>query len=286
MNQELYATLIAGGMPEAQARKIASQGERGGSSIPWDVIKINYDKEDVLIDLGVKKGAFISGYQIDKATLSVKQEGKIFNQPMEVVIASVTHQASTYDPAKGGYKYVTPFFDDSYETPKIVEFKTGKTIGQLREEVPAQDKPVFNTILLLLVKEGKEYNPYIMYLRGKNLYEFNQQLEDKGFDDIHQIKIVKTMKWETKKVPTKATPAWVIDIVDIQQNNDIKPNSAFMNTLIEATKKFDAWKESFNKENAQKSNAVAQNNSAPQSSEVTTQEPDIEVGETDEEVPF
>jgi len=286
MNAELYATLIAGGMDEAMAKKIASQGESSKSKMPFDVIKINYDKEDVLIDLGVKKGAFISGYQIDKATLSVKQEGKVFKQPMEVVIASVTHQASTYDPVKRSYKYVTPFFDDSYETPNIVEFKTGKTIGQLREEVPAQEKPVFNTILLLLVKEGKEYNPYIMYLRGKNLYEFNQQLEDKGFDDINQVKIVKTMKWKTKKVPTKATPAWVIDLVEIKQNPDIKPNSSFMKTLVEATKKFDAWKESFNKENAQKSNAVTQNNSAPQPSEATTQEPDIEVDETDEEIPF
>ena len=284
MNAELYATLIAGGMDEAMAKKIASQGESSKSKMPFDVIKINYDKEDVLIDLGVKKGAFISGYQIDKATLSVKQEGKIFKQPMEVVIASVTHQASTYDPAKGGYKYVTPFFDDSYETPKIVEFKTGKTIGQLREEIPAQDKPVFNTILLLLVKEGKEYTPYIMYLRGKNLYEFNQQLEDKGFGDINQVKIVKTMKWKTKKVPTKATPAWVIDLVEIKQNTDIKPNSSFMNTLIEATKKFDAWKESFNKENAQKTTNVAPAQEKVETTQVTTS-PEIEI-DPDEEVPF
>jgi len=288
MNQELYASLIAGGMDEAMARKIASEGESGKSKMPFDVIKINYDKEDVLIDLGVKKGAFISGYQIDKSTLSVKQEGKIFNQPMEVVVASVTHQASTYDPSKGGYKYVTPFFDDAFDTPKIVEFKTGKTIGQLRKEVPAQDKPVFNTVLLLLVKEGKEYTPYIMYLRGKNLFEFNQQLKDEGFDKINKVKIVKTMKWKTKKVPTKATPAWVIDLVDIKQNPDIKPNSSFMNTLIEATKEFDAWKESFNAENAQK-NSVAStttNNVTENNNDVASQEPDIDVNDIDEEPPF
>jgi len=285
MNQELYASLIAGGMPEAQARKIASQGESGGSSMPFDVIKINYDKDDVLIDLGVKKGEFISGYKIDKANLAVKQEGKVFKQPMEVVIASVTYQHSTYNQGKGGYKYVTPFFDNLRDSLKIVECKTGKTVKQLKSELTGPDKLVFNTILLLLVKEGKEYNPYIMYIRGTNLYEFNQQLEDKGYTDVNKVKITKVMKWKTKKVPTKASPAWVINIVDIQQNNDIKPNSNFMNALIEATKKFDEWKEAFNKENAQKSNAVVQNNIAPQSSETITQEPDIEVDDT-EEVPF
>ena len=286
MNTELYTQLIESGVPEELARQMANDGSGQGGSMPFDVIKLNYDKDDILVDLGVKKGEFITGYQIDKKTFEVKKEGKVFKQPMEVVLTAVTYQYSTYDPVKGGYKYVTPFFDNVYESPKIVEMKTGKTVKQMKAELEGtKDKLVFNAIFLLLVKEGKEYAPYLMYVRGTNWRFFNDQLEEKGFSIIgdNNIKTLKTMKWKSKKVATTASPAWVIDITDIKQNTALASDE-FKKVLGSSFKAFMGWKEGFNEQKTNSSNPSNKEYKAVNNN--TAEAPSEEVDVTDEEIPF
>ena len=273
MNTELYTQLVQSGVDEELARQMASDGGSQGGSMPFDVIKLNYDKDDILIDLGVKKGEFITGYQIDKQTFDVKKEGKVFKQPMNVVLTAVTYQYSTYDPVKGGYKYVTPFFDNIYDSNKIVETKTGKTVKQLKSELEGtKDKLVFNAIFLLIVKEEEEYTPYLMYVRGTNWFVFNEQLKEKGFTIAGEnyVKTAKMMKWKSKKVATKASPAWVIDIADVEQNTALADDK-FKKVLGDSFKTFLEWKESSKEENSKptKSAEKADNaNTAEASSDV------------------
>jgi hypothetical protein len=237
--------LLAQGFDEETARKLLENNQGGESGgLPFDVIKMNYDKEDILSEVGVKKGEFITGWKINKTNFSIEQEGKVFKQPLEFIILGQAYQYSAYDPATKGFKYATPLFRSIFEGKKVRDKKTGKTVAELKE---AGEKLTFNNILLVLVKEGKEWKPYLMYLRGVNYMEWQKQLEERGIDPKNAA-LRYIFKVKTKKVPTSAgIPAWVFDLVDVKE-----VELSELRDIIMANKgaldKFDKWVKSSNED--------------------------------------
>jgi hypothetical protein len=135
------------------------------------------------------------------------------------------------------YKYITEIFTNPYDARKVREKKTGLTVGELKDQ---GEQLKFNNILLVLVKEGKEWNPYLMYLRGTNYAYWTKQLEENGYD-AKSIGLKAIIKADTKKVPTDAgIPAWVLDIKEIKPL-ETKDLIALKDIVAPAIKEFDKW---------------------------------------------
>jgi hypothetical protein len=250
--------LLAQGIDEVTARKILENNQSGeGGGLPFDVIKMNYDKEDILSEVGIKKGEFITGWKINKTNFSIEQQGKVFEQPLEFMVLGQAYQYSAYDKKNKGYKYVTPLYRNIFDGKKIREKKTGKTVAELKE---LGEELKFNNILLVLVKEEDKWNPYLMYLRGVNYKEWLRQLEEKGLN-ARSIGVMYIFKIKTKKVPTSTgIPAWVFDLVDV---TELEPSKIV--EIIKANKgaldKFDKWVKNSNNSNNSGNSSNELNNS-------------------------
>jgi|GEM_PF-6557326 len=232
-----YEELLAIGYDEATARALAeTSGGTKGSTLPFPELKLNYDTKDILIDSGVKKGEFIAGWVIDNKNLKVTEEGEVLKQPLEFFIVSSVYQQSHFDTKTGSTDIITDIFTDPFMAKKMIDKKSGKTIGQLKDE-GKQIK--FNNILLLMVKKGKEWKPYIHYLHGVNYMNFWKQCEDLDIDDNNRV--MKTLfKVKSKKVPTNFNPAWIFEIIEARERS-IKEISESVTPVSEAIKEFKAW---------------------------------------------
>lgn len=238
--QELLQEYLEAGFSLEEAKQMAGMVDDGqGGGLPFDVIKINYDKDDILSEHSnpVKKGQVITGWEIDKKNLTVKKEGKVFNQPLEFVIFGVFYQYSAYDTNAGTYKHITEIFKSLKDAKKVKDFKTGKTREQLQAE---GEKLKFNQILGVLVKEEGKWQPYLIYLRGVNYSKFWEQLKERGIDNPTKAHLKYIIKVKTKRVSTPNGAVWVYEIVETQP---IKPAdlAQFREVLIPAINKLDEW---------------------------------------------
>lgn len=231
-----YEELVASGFDEETARKLADNNvEASAGGLPFDVIKINYDKEDILIDAGVKKGEYIVGWKINKTTLAIEEKGKVFKKPLEFIVVAQGYQNSAYDPKTNGYKYITEVFTNPFDSRKVKEQKTGLTVGELKDQ---GEVIKFNDILLVLIKEEDSFKPYLIYIRGVNYAFWLKQLEEKGVD-AKSIGLKYSFKVDTKKVPTNAgIPAWIIDVKGVKPL-DIKDIISMKDVVAPVIKKFD-----------------------------------------------
>jgi len=235
-----YEELVAMGIDPEEAKLIAKNtgGEQTSSGLPFDVVKINYDKDDVLINEGVKKGEIITGWEIDKKTLEVKKRGKVFKQPVKMRVIAIGYQYSAYDISKNGYSHITPVFTNIMEGKDIVEVKTGETVGALKDKGV---KLTFNQILLVTIDEDGKENPYLIYLRGVNYMKFWEQVRELIGDDHLPLKYYIYVK--TRKEVTNGRAVWVYDIEKIEP---LKPKElqAKIKETIPLIKKWDEWVES------------------------------------------
>ena len=263
--------LMAQGYDKETAELLAqASGGDSKGSLPFPVLKFSYDQEDVLIGEGVKKGNFISGYVVDKQQLVVKEKGDDWGNSLEFVIVASVYQNSHYDTDTRSTDVITDIFYSSYESRQTVDKKSGLTIGELKD---AGKKIKFNNILLLLVKQGKEFIPYVHYMHGTNYHAFTAKLEDLG---VKSPVLGYTFKVKSKKVPTNFQPAWIMDIVSAEPRA-AKDVMASVPAVSAAMKEFNAWIESSNKAEISK----------PDSAEDTTPVPDnVEVDIDEDEIPF
>ncbi len=232
-----YEELLAIGYDEETAKALAETSGGGkGSSLPFPVLKLNYDTKDILIEKGVKKGELIAGWVIDNKKLQVTEEGEVLKQPLEFFIISSVYQQSHFDIKSGSTDIITDIYFDPFQSKKMIDKKSGRTIGELKEE----GKEVkFNNILLLMVKKGKNWEPYVHYLHGVNYVNFGNQCEELGVSE--DARVMKTLfKVKSKKVPTNYNPAWIFEIVDVKER-DVKDIASTVKPVSEAIKKFTKW---------------------------------------------
>ena len=232
-----YEELVASGVSPEEARLIAKHtgGEQTSGGLPFDVVKINYDKDDVLINEGVKKGEIITGWEIDKKTLEVKKQGKVFKQPVKMRIIAVGYQYSAYDISKNGYSHITPVFTNIMEGKEVVETKTGEKVGDLKEKGV---KLTFNQILLVTIEEDGKENPYLIYLRGVNYMKFWEQVKELIGDAHLPLKYYIYVK--TRKEVTNGRAVWVYDIEKIEPLSSAELQLKIRET-IPLIKKWDEW---------------------------------------------
>ena len=221
---------------------VKAQGGGGGAGLPFPTLKINYDTKDVLSDFGVKKGEFIAGWKIDSSTLSVKEEGEVLKQPLEFFVVASAYQKSHFDTASKSTTHATDIYFDPFSTKTQIDRKTGKTVEQVEKEMGSKLK--FNNILLLMVKVGKEWKPYIHYMHGTNYYKWGEQLAEKGIDR-NNMTLKYLFKVKSKKIPTDYNPAWIMEIVDVKERSMADIGGTASETAA-AIQKFNKWVASVN----------------------------------------
>ena len=265
--------LMAQGFDAETAQLLAeAQSDGSGGSLPFPVMKFSYDQEDILIDEGVKKGNIISGYKIDKATLTMKEAGTDHGNKVEFVVVASVFQNSHYDIQTTSTDVITDIFYSPFDSAKMVDKKSGMTIKAIKD---AGGKVKFTNILLLLVKEGKEWKPYIHYMHGTNYHNFYVQLDEAGVKDLALNYVIKA---ETKRVPTTHQPAWVFDVQSATERTaDAKVKA--IPEVSAAMKEFNAWVKASN------SGEVAKPREVVETTEVGAgQNPEIDINE--DEIPF
>lgn len=210
-----YEELIALGFDDATAKAMArtSESEAGGTGLPAPQVKFNYDKEEILIDAGVKKGTLISGWQVDRKKLTIKEEGEVLGDEVDMIIVGSVFQNSKFDTQTDKVTILSNIFFSSYDNKKSYDLlsKTRKKITDYKSE--GEDKITFNNILSVIINVNGEWKPYIMYLHGTAYFEFNKQLDELGISRANLAHGYK-LKVKTRKQATKFQPAWVLDIVD------------------------------------------------------------------------
>ena len=249
----------------------ASAPDTGGS-LPFPVLKFSYDNEDILIEKGVKKGNLISGWQVDKQALAVKEEGVDHGATAELVVVASVFQNSHYDIQTKSTDVVTDIFYSSFDSPKMIDKKSGKTIKALKD---AGQDIKFNNIMLILMKEDKEWKPYIHYMHGVNYNNFYSQLDELG---IKTVTLGHTFKTKTKKVATQFNPAWVLDIVKATPRT---PNevAASISDVSTAMKAFNTWVKATNAGEVAKPTNIPTED-APKNAE------DVEIDINEDDIPF
>jgi hypothetical protein len=267
--------LIAQGYDEETAALLAkTSGTQSSGGMPFPVLKFNYDQKDLLIDAGIKKGEFISGWKIDNRKLEIVEEGEVLKSPMKFFIVSSVYQVNHYDTQTRTTDVQTDIFFSPYDTPKMVDKKSGLTVKQLKEK---KMRLTFNNILLLMVETDDGYKPYLHYMHGTNYHEWNKQLEDLGISpDNIVLKTNFTVK--PKKVPTDYQPAWVMEIVEANERSP-KEIQESIPKVSEAIKKFNAWVDSVNA-----GESVESKNKAVGGTAEASGSPEIDVDE--DEMPF
>jgi hypothetical protein len=236
-----YEELIAMGFDAETASTMAKvSGGAASGGMPFPILKMNYDKEDVLVDAGVKKGNFISGWVVDKKTLTVKETGEDLGNSLEFFVVGSVYQSSHYDVATFSTTIMTDIYFSSYDTPKMIDKKSKKTIKQLKDE---GKKVTFNNILLLMIKQKDgSYAPYMHYLHGTSYHKFGEACENLGVD-------TPVLKWNfevgSTKVATNFQPAFCFDIKKVVPRDPVEIAKQIAVTS-EAIKKFNKWIESTN----------------------------------------
>ena len=227
--------LMAAGYDESTATLLAqASAQSTGGTLPFPVLKFSYDGEDILINEGVKKGNFISGYQVDKKTLTIKESGTDHGNKLEFIVVASVFQNSHFDIQTGSTDVVTDIFYSVFDSPKTIDKKSGRTIKDLKD---SGMKIKFNNILLLLVKDGKEWKPYIHYCHGVSYNKFYGQLEELG---IKQVTLGHTFKVESLRVPTDFNPAWTLNIKSAKERT---PDEIVKSVpeVSAAMKEFNTW---------------------------------------------
>jgi len=251
--------LVALGYDEETAKAIIeSASNTGGAAVPFPVLKFNYDQQDILSDYGIKKGTLIAGWEIDNKNLTVKSEGEVLGEEIEFFIPVMAYQYSKYDTKTKKIVIITDIFTNAFDGKKMIDKKSGKTIGQLKEE--GVEGITYNNILLMMVKTKDGLKPYAHYLHGVNYYEFYKQLREKF--GIEKPTLMHTIKAKIKKVPTDFQPAWIFEIVDVK-NRTPEELAKTAAEVGDAIKKWNAWIEANNKD----ANVGSQQESAAPASE-------------------
>ena len=270
--------LVAMGYSKEVAESLLKvSGTASGASLPFPVLKLNYDLKDILSDSGVKKGEFISDWEIDNKNLAVRAEGKVLKQPLNFMLLASVYQCSHFDNETNKTDIITDIFFSPYDARKVKDNKSGQTVGQLKD---AGKKVTFNNILLMLVKEGKEWNPFIFYSHGTHYAHWGESLAEAGVSDANKVLgTVYTVK--SKKVPTNYNPAWVFDLVKAKEVS-MEDRIKMIDIVSPISKKFNDFVEKYNS-----------NDSTPtQSSKATTkvvqeeEDVDIDLDEDMDEIPF
>jgi len=267
--------LMAQGFDEATAELLAkTSGTQSGGGMPFPVLKFNYDQKEVLVDKGIKKGEFIAGWKIDNKKLEVVEEGEVLPNPMDFYVVASVYQCNHYDTQTRSTDIQTDIFYSPYDTPKMVDKKSGLTIKALKE---AGKKVVFNNILLLMVKTEDGYKPYLHYMHGTNYHKWSEQIGEAGVDpDAITLRTNFTVK--PKKVPTDFQPAWVMELVSFSERTP-KEISDSVKEVAEVIKKFNKWVESTNA-----GESIAEKNKMVAGSTAAQGVPEVDIDE--DEMPF
>ena len=267
--------LIAQGFDAQTAALLAKTSALAtGGGMPFPVIKFNYDQKDILVDLGIKKGAFIANWKIDNKKLEVTEEGETFKDPMDFYIVASVFQCNHYDTQTRTTDVQTDIYFSSYDTPKMVDKKTGMTIKALKE---GGKKITFNNILLLMVKTNDGYKPYIHYMHGTNYHKWGESLAELGIA-VDSIILRTNFTVSPKKIPTDFQPAWVMDI----KGTSTRTPDAMSKSIAEvsdAIKKFNTWVDSVNS-----GESIQDKNAKVAGATPTTNVPEVDVSEDD--IPF
>jgi hypothetical protein len=248
LGQMTVEELIALGFDRDTAQNMTKySGSDGGSSLFAPILGFNYDKDDVLGDAGIaKKGEFISGYKINRKTLSVENpdDGLNLGKRIEFIVFASAYQYSEYDNVKNTTKVASNIFLSPFDAKKAVDLKTGALISDMKKH---SDNIRFAHIIGMLVKVGDEWKPFAFYSRGTNHYEMNTQLEEQGIDPKDLPNSFKLVV-ESKKVPTSGATAWVMDVKEVTPL-EVKDLIELKDVIAPNIKKFDNWVSSVNNVN-------------------------------------
>ena len=227
--------LMALGFDEATAQAMVQTSDEGGG-LPAPLMKFNYDKEDVLSELGIKKGTFISGYKIDRQKLEVKEEGIDLGDALEVVLVKSVYQNSAYDIKTNQTSVASNIFDSPFVSKQSVDLKTGIKITELKK---TNDKIKFNNIVAMLVNTKDGWKPYMFYLRGTAYFKWNEQLDKLGISRDNSV-LQYTFNIKAKKVATTQQPAWIMEIADakVRTTADLVTLKDEIAPLLKATTKW------------------------------------------------
>ena len=248
-----------------------------GAATPFPILKFNYDQQEVLADHGVKKGELIHGYKVNKQQLKLDEEGKSLGNKMEFFVIASAYRNSNYDEKSKSVTLQTNIFKNKWDSKKMLDNKSGMSIEQLK----AAGKDVtFDNIILLMVKEGTAWNPYLMFMHGTSYYEFSKYCDDNGIGNIVNTT---TFRAVTKKIPTEYQPAWVLDVKETTART-IADLGKFVKPCSEAIGLFDTWVKETNTEgDTERSGATPSANPAGADTVAATSAQQAAVEEAEEE---
>jgi hypothetical protein len=226
--------LLALGFDEETANGLLQTSGRTGNNVEsFKKLSMNYS--DILADsANIKKGDFVAGFIEDKKTLSIKETGVHFGNKIEFFVAGIAYQVSKFDTSTNSIAFCTPIFFSPFDTKKMRDKQTGMTVEEYKN---SGKDATFNQIMLLMVKTGDSYEPYIHYMHGTNYNKWREQLEALEISD-YVLKY--NFEVKSEKVPTNYVPAWCFKIVKATER-DVSEIASNVKVVSEAVKKFNKW---------------------------------------------
>jgi hypothetical protein len=219
--------LVAKGLTEEEAKAYLEtlKEKEKTTKIPFEIAKVFYsvDKPELV-------GHLVAGVEKDDdgEIVNVKYD---FGTKPEIRVLKTMAQHTKYD-ATEGKVVVSSNIVPIKQSRKAIDLKTGKLITEMKKEIPDIK---YQMVVLLEVKDikTKEWIPCVMYMKGKFLYEFNQNV--KTNDYINNI-----VKFELKKMKKGSVVYYVpinFELTSLSEEETFK----CMVRDAKNIKKYDEW---------------------------------------------
>lgn len=202
----------------------------GGNRIPFVIAKVFYD-----VDIPELRGTLVGGVEKDDEGNIVNIKYKFGDKP-EMRILKAMCQYTEYDPEVGKV-IISSNILPLRQSRKAVDLRTGKLISELK---PTHPNLKYQMVVLASIKEIEtgEWIPCVMYLKGRFLYEFNNEVKQSDY-------LVKKIKFTLKRNKKGSIIFYIPTDFEITplSNEEIFNNIA---NDAEQLEKFDLWIKSVN----------------------------------------
>jgi len=235
--------LVKAGMTPEDARKYLEtiyEGEQDITTLPFEVIKLNHDADNILADNGVERGGWIYGYELNRKTFEVIKQGTRLDTFRAILLKHTAFFEVKAPGNQDGY-WTTPFSVHTSASKAMVA-DLGKTVEQLKA---MGYQTTYYRLQLLLVETDDGWKPFVTYIKGVSFNQFLTGLEKLGLSSANLPQTIVTIG--TTQVVTKhGKRVLALDLVDAEPA-PIDVIVATAQTGLDATDKFNEYVDGKNK---------------------------------------
>jgi len=250
--------LEAMGLSEEEIQAVLGSVEEGGGSLPFPLLKINYDA-----DIG-KRGQW--GFNPEKNDDKETVGYEYMADEIKVRFLKAVYQYSFYDSSANKTTIASNIFTSLGGCKSAKDLKSGKSIESLQNEIG--EKIPLNKIFLGVIEIGGEWKPFIYYANKSSLWGMNEALDSLPNKGVLQVIVNLSLKKNKKGNVT-----WFVPV--LENYEEVAKTDFIKNIKIDTPKikEFNNWVDGIN------------GGASPSKKEASTTDTTDDV-DVDEELPF